>query len=284
LNTYWKHIILLLFIASRCNGIFTQITFVENLGQWDDRAEFRTEINGAFVYLGKQSITYSLYEPDLMKYMHPTAEPLEERTDFNFHAYEVEFLNCNAAETNGEKVLSYFHNYYLDSDPHNWATNVKSYEKIRYTDLFDGVDMVMYQGGNALKYDFIVHPNQDPNQIKLKFNGADGLKIENEKLIISTSVNDLIESEPYTYQFIDGKIIQVDCSYHLKGEEVSFNIGQYNPEYKLIIDPELILASTTGSNTSNFGFTATYDQDENLVAGGNVFANGFPTTLGAFQQ
>ncbi|MFK7757152.1 MAG: gliding motility-associated C-terminal domain-containing protein [Flavobacteriales bacterium] len=283
MNTHWSHIIFLLLIILRCNSTSAQITFVENLGQWDDRAEFRAEINGAFVYLGNQSLTYSLYEPELMQYMHPTSETLEERTEFNFHAYEVQFLNCNALQAKGEKQLSYFHNYYLDSDPENWASNVKSYEKIRYADLYDGVDMVMYQGGNALKYDFIVHPHQDPSQIKLQVNGADDVKIENNQLHISTSVNKLIESEPYTYQFINGKIIQVECSYQLRGNKVSFKVGKYNPEYKLIIDPELLLASTTGSNTSNFGFTATYDQDENLVAGGNVFANGFPTTLGAFQ-
>lgn len=35
---------------------------------------------------------------------------------------------------------------------------------------------------------------------------------------------------------------------------------------------------------TNWGFTATYDSEGHLYAGGTVFDNGYPTTIGAFQK
>src|SRR5690606_21696571 len=51
----------------------------------------------------------------------------------------------------------------------------------------------------------------------------------------------------------------------------------------LIIDPTLIFSTYSGSFADNFGFTATYDSKGYLYSGGNVFALGYPTTVGAFQ-
>ena len=278
------HIALAVFLVfSSISLLNSQITFIENLGQWDDRAAFRSEINGAFLYLGADRITYNLYEPALLDHIHPGGKELEPRTEFCWHAYEVRFLHCNAITPSGIKPKSHFHNYYLDRNPEKWAEGVKLYDKVDYDNLYDGIGMIIYQGGNSLKYDFIVEPGADPKDIQLDINGADEVRLVNGELVITTKVNTVTESEPYTYQFIGGKIINIESSYILKNGIVSFKIGDYNPAYKLIIDPELILSTGTGSTSSNFGFTATYDQDENLIAGGNVFSNGFPTTLGAFQ-
>jgi len=260
-----------------------QINFIENKGQWNDRVEFKSAINGAFVYLEGDRITYQLYESVLNDYLHPVGKNLPEKEGFWFHSYEVKFSGANKTRPTGEKPLSHYHNYYLDKDPSKWASRVSLFDKVRYTELFDGVDMIMYQAGNSLKYDFVIQPFSDPTSIKMEINGADDIYLKDGKLYIRTKVDEMVESQPYTYQFIEGRIVKVDSRYVLEGNQVSFEIGEYDENYKLIIDPELILASTTGSPTSNFGFTATYDQEENLIAGGNVFAQGFPTTLGAVQ-
>ncbi|MDP4586779.1 MAG: hypothetical protein NWS86_01250, partial [Flavobacteriales bacterium] len=52
----------------------------------------------------------------------------------------------------------------------------------------------------------------------------------------------------------------------------------------LIIDPELIFSTYSGSFSDNFGFTATFDNDGHLYSGSSAFGNGYPTTLGAYQE
>ena len=44
----------------------------------------------------------------------------------------------------------------------------------------------------------------------------------------------------------------------------------------------LVFACSSGSTADNFGMTATYDGQGNLISGGTCFAQGFPTTIGAY--
>ncbi len=51
----------------------------------------------------------------------------------------------------------------------------------------------------------------------------------------------------------------------------------------LVIDPQLIFTSFSGSLTDNWGFTATYDDLGRLYGGGISFATGYVSTVGAYQ-
>ena len=69
-------------------------------------------------------------------------------------------------------------------------------------------------------------------------------------------------------------------------------IDDYNKNYEMLIDPDLVFATYSGSSVDNFGYSATYDEAGNLYAGGIALAispsvdpNGkYPTTPGAFQS
>ncbi len=56
------------------------------------------------------------------------------------------------------------------------------------------------------------------------------------------------------------------------------------PASTLIIDPQVIFCSFSGSTADNWGFTATYGPDGSMYGGGIVFNGGsFPVSPGAFQ-
>ena len=52
----------------------------------------------------------------------------------------------------------------------------------------------------------------------------------------------------------------------------------------MIIDPQLIFSTYSGSIADNWGFTATFDNDNNVYSGGIAFGVGYPVTPGAYQQ
>src|SRR5262249_44501647 len=135
-------------------------------------------------------------------------------------------------------------------------------------------------------------PGADISRIALKYNGADRLEIKNKELVIKTSVGDLKELSPYSYQYNEGANAslqerqekkEVVCKYKLKNNIVSFDVKNYDPSSTLIIDPSLIFCSFTGSTADNWGFTATYGPDGSMYGGGIVFSAGFPVSNGAFQ-
>ena len=65
---------------------------------------------------------------------------------------------------------------------------------------------------------------------------------------------------------------------------VSFSFPKgYDKSSRLIIDPELIFSTYSGSTADNWGFTATYDDEGNLYSGGIVADTGYPVTTGVFQ-
>jgi len=72
------------------------------------------------------------------------------------------------APTAGEDELPGKSNYFIGNDPKKWRTNVANYAKVRYRNVYPGIDLVYYgnQGGR-LEYDFVVAPGADPSAIKL---------------------------------------------------------------------------------------------------------------------
>ncbi|MCX6231641.1 MAG: gliding motility-associated C-terminal domain-containing protein, partial [Bacteroidetes bacterium] len=137
---------------------------------------------------------------------------------------------------------------------------------------------------NFLKYDFIIKPNSKPEDIQLAYKYIDNIKISKGHLLVETSVNQSIELRPYCYQLIDGIEKEIECSYILNKNVLSFKVGKYDTSKELIIDPSLIFSTYTGSLADNWGFTATYDLLGNVYSGGIVFGRGYPVNFGAYQQ
>jgi hypothetical protein len=72
------------------------------------------------------------------------------------------------AEVSGADELPGKANYFIGNDPKKWRTNVPTYAKVRYENVYPGIDLVYYgnQGGQ-LEYDFVVAPGADPGAISL---------------------------------------------------------------------------------------------------------------------
>src|SRR5690606_28468218 len=106
----------------------------------------------------------------------------------------------------------------------------------------------IYSKATSLKYDFIVAEAADPADIRLEFVGVTPQLTPEGKLKIRTSVNEITEQPPYAYQLINGTEQAVPCFYILNSNELSFGFPHgYNPNYPLIIDPELVFTTFSGA-------------------------------------
>ena len=116
------------------------------------------------------------------------------------------------------------------------------------------------------------------------------MRVENDRLIVETSIQTLSETKPYSYVSQNGVATEVNTLWQLLPEStaqtrpIGFRFPNgYDRSKTLTIDPELVFASYSGSYSDNWGLTATYDADGNLYSGGIVFGPNFPATTGAFQ-
>lgn len=269
----------------------SHVEFKENKGQWQNHVLFKAKLPAGEIYLEQNKLTYQFYnEKDIVRIgdLHHgwIKNPQASDSIINLHAFEVQFLNALTPKTHAQQPCSDYENYFIGNDSTKWASDVKKYQNVTYQKLYSGIDLKLYSADdNGLKYDFIVAPNADASQIQLGYNGQNNISINKEgQLIITTSVNTLIEQKPYAYQLINGKQKEVKCNFKLVGSTLSFDFPKgYNKTLPLIIDPALIFASYSGATIDNWGFTSTFDEEGNLYGGGVAFALGYPTTTGAFQ-
>jgi len=270
-----------------------RLQFTENKGQWESQVLYKADVSGGAMYLEDGGLTFAFRDQESVdallhfKYMEAAKRRVSATPSeiINCHAYHVHFNGANKGiKVTGVDPAPDYVNYYIGNNPDKWVSSAHKYGAVTYTDLYPGIDLSVYQKNALLKYDFIVHPGAEPSVISMEYSGQEEISIIENNLVIRTSVNKVIEVRPYVYQLIDGIQQKVNCDFKLKGNKVSFNItGKFDPKLDLVIDPVLIFSSYSGSTADNWGYTATYDSHGNLYAGGNVFAMGYPTTIGAYQ-
>ena len=254
------------------------IRFTENKQQWEDFILYRAQLDGGALYAEKTALTYGFYDKETLRNAH--ANPKAKRAkEIKTTGFKVLFTNSNA-NVHIESVNPYkdYCNYFIGNNKSHWASNVKNYQKLLYTDLWHGINLEMLGQDNSVKYNFYVKAGGDPSNIQLHYEKIEKISLEKGQLILKTPLNEMVEHEPYAYQLINGETIVVPCDFKLKRNTVSFSFPKgYNKDYELVIDPVLIFACTSGSTSDNFGFCATYDAQGNLYSGGIAFNSGYPT-------
>src|SRR6267154_3700134 len=190
-------------------------------------------------------------------------------------------------------------NYFIGKDPAKWHTNVPTYAKVHYQNVYPGIDLLYYGNQRQLEYDFVVAPGADPKKIVLAFKGADKVQIDARGgLVLRAAGGDIRQHKPVVYQEIDGVRQEIEGGYVRKGAgRVGFKVAAYDTSRPLIIDP--VLAYSTylgGTNAESPGEVFVFAQavpgrfiGVAVDAAGNAYITGatksldFPTTSGAFQ-
>lgn len=273
----------------RPRAFIKHLFFIENQGQWAGPHLFKANLGPATLFAEKHGLTYLLLDASDMPTHGRDRDKNNDNQDethlVDCHAYHVSFVGANEhVEVSGRDIKDTYHNYFIGNDSTRWRGHIPLYHGLYYHDLYDGIDLEFYQNNTDFKYDFIIHAGADADAIKLNYEGHEGLKLIKGSLQIKTSIDHIIEAEPYAYQLIADKKIEIPCKYVLQGDELSFRFPDgYNQDYDLVIDPILVFSTYTGSTSDNWGMSSTFDLAGNAYGGGINFDPGFPVTLGAFQ-
>jgi hypothetical protein len=143
------------------------------------------------------------------------------------------------AEGLGLEKMPSFTNYFIGADRSKWLEKVPHYGKVRFDQVYEGIDLLYYGTNGKLEYDFIVAPGADPSQVGLSFDGARSLSLVDGNLKIATTAGNVELLKPVVYQEVRGRRQTIESSYRLNGNKVRFNVGKYDPTLPLIIDPTL---------------------------------------------
>ncbi len=176
-------------------------------------------------------------------------------------------------------------NYFRGNDPSKWRSNVSQYAKVRYRNVYPGVDVVYYGNQGQVEHDFIVAPGADPSAIRLGFEGAEKLSIDAQgALVLASKEGEVHLQKPVIYQEVEGVRKEIRGGYRLKGSnQVGFELGEYDSAKPLIIDPALVYSTYLGGSNGEIGKGIAVDAAGNAYVTGRTSSTDFPTTPGAFQ-
>ena len=224
------------------------LEFIENKGQWEGDFAFKSDVPGGHVYLKSQAIRFQFYNQKVFdkasKHHLHTLRHFDSAEPLAMHAYEMELINANPLNWSGTDAVPGKHNYFYGNNPSDWVPDVTGYRSVS-TEVYEGINIKVHSANGNYKYDFIVAPGKNTKLIRWQYRGVSEINLKNNKLILTTSVNTVVELAPYAYQEIEGSIREVPCEYRLYEDgSFGFQFPQgYNLNYPLVIDPELIFST-----------------------------------------
>ncbi len=196
------------------------------------------------------------------------------------HEIGMRWIGANpSTKVIGEAPLPGIMHYLKGRNPSRWQRSIHRYTKVRYRELYPGIDLVYHSHKGQPEFDFVIQPGADPKNIRLAFDGADTLSINGGNLILHTAQEDITLKAPYIYQLINGKKRPVGGNYaFLDGGLVSFYLQEYDRTRPLVIDPFLVdWFSYLGGSDGETVTGAIMDNADNVVVVGKTASSNFPT-------
>jgi hypothetical protein len=170
--------------------------------------------------------------------------------------------------------------YYFGNDPAKWQKNVNSYAKVRYHDVYQGIDLVFYGEQKEVKSDWILAPGVSPRVIRLGFPGARTVRVDRHgNLVLAVDSGTVTLRKPTLYQEESGKRREVRGRYVMRANrEVGFEASGYDPKRPLVIDPTFSVSTYLGGSAWDQGNGIAVDVNfGTLLVTGYTFSPNFPS-------
>ncbi|WP_309495714.1 SBBP repeat-containing protein [Mechercharimyces sp. CAU 1602] len=160
-------------------------------------------------------------------------------------------------------------------------------EQVVYESVWPGIDIVFYGNEGDLKYDVVVYPGANIQDIRLQYEGGEEVTLcDQGNLCVHTRQGVLCEEKPISFQWteLEEKIIPTQFQLH-PDKSIGFKIeeGAYDLESPLIIDPTVFYSTYLGGRGGENGNAIAVDTSGSAYITGFTNSTNFPVTTGAFQ-
>ncbi|MCS6904006.1 MAG: SBBP repeat-containing protein [Bacteroidia bacterium] len=185
--------------------------------------------------------------------------------------FSIRWLGASYSRVITEEIGPKFHYYYS----HGTFINVPSYQKITYSDVYPGIDLVFTiqpLGEKSLlkyrlKYDWYLRAGAKLEDIQIQLPFTPSLDVQHPKFVLIQGDAVLEESIPRSYLLSQESQIPTRVYYQSKGNIVSFVAPERSINQALVIDP-LIYAYRYGGVDNDLSYDIATWQDGSFVVVG----------------
>jgi hypothetical protein len=232
------------------------VTFEANRGQADRRFDFVA------------------YGPSARIGLTPTETSFALKDDV---AFRVRLLGANIeAPSQPQSPSRAVSHYYIGSDPDRWLRDVPHFARVRYANVYPGVDVVYYDHGDRLEYDFELAPGATAGHIRLAFEGTGPVHLDARgDAVFKVAEAEIKQLRPVAYQETPAGRRAVYARYTRRGAyELGIDLGPRDPAFPVTIDPAVVYSTYLGSVGWDEGNGVAVD------AGGNAYVVGLTSPNG----
>ena len=253
-----------------------QIPFIENKGQIKgESVSYYAKTFGGTVFVTKDGkLVYSLPK-------------FEKKEKVKGWVIKEGLVGTSISNVKGEEEAVTKVSYFKGKDPSKWERNISTYNLVSLGEVYKGIELKVKAYGKNVEKLFYVKAGANPENIKIKIEGAKSLRVnEAGELEVETGLGVIKFTKPSAYQEINGKRVEVAAAYTLLSNPqyvYGFKVGSYDKKETLIIDP--LLASTfIGGGDDDYGNSIALDGDGNVYIIGETYSSDYPTTPGAYNE
>ena len=217
------------------------LIFEPNQGQSDPEVKFLAHGGGYGIFLTDKQAVLTL--------RHSAAGTQRSVPQASVVRMMLEGASANSV-VSGSEELPGKSNYFIGNDPAKWHTDIPQFARVRYREVYPGIDLVYYGKQGQLEYDFEVGSGGDPGQVILRFQGAGNLVISRDgDLVLGVGDGHVTLQAPRIYQRFGDEERKVDGRFELRGkDQVGFALGAYDQGRTLVIDPVLTYSTYLGGS------------------------------------
>jgi hypothetical protein len=246
-----------------------QLFFERNDGQVDHEVMYISRTSRYSIFLTRTGLTVVMAQPGKDSDVLPA----------NRCYFRLTFENANSqAQVAGTERLPGISNYFTGSDPKQWHTHIQQFAKVRYAQLYPGIDLIFYFRGGQLEYDLVGFPGANLTAVHFRIKGGSASLTRAGDAAIKIGGHEVVRwAKPHAYQE-GSSTTAVTAHYSLHQDQLSFAVDHYDHMQPLVIDPALIFATYITSNCCNDQLNDIAADNTGIYLTGQTNASSFPAT------